>query len=351
MRAYFYRFFNLLHEKALNRLDKNSSAVFNYLAFHPDYNRKIIITPYHWPDIDGIASGFALAKWLQKKGYKNAECMIWEKPQDEALWVMNRLNISIPQMRLSGNEEIILVDVSDHKDIPDFISREKVKIIIDHRQYYDVSNFSNALCWIEPVGSAATLITQLYFIADEKPDVTTSRLLYAAIMSNTIKCRSHNTSDKDKSAVKWMEIIGSCNEDFINEMFIAKSVFIDIKNKIEEDISSKLQKINGKQTAVGQLEIVEAENFISKNKKIIHQSLLSIQKQRSAEDIFLIILDIKNFKTILYFIDKSTEAYVLTIFPSTKKINDYFIIEDIFIRKEIIALLQEKASGCILSKL
>jgi manganese-dependent inorganic pyrophosphatase len=349
MRLNLQRFFSF--GKALNRLDKKSRAVYNYLACHKDYNRKIIVTPYHWPDIDGIASGFALAKWLQKKGYKNAECMIWEKPQDEALWIMDRLHISIPQIKLSLSEEIILVDVSDHKDIPAFIPHEKVKIIIDHRQYFDLSHFSNALSWIEPVGSAATLISQLYFIDNEKPDVTSAKLLYSAIMSNTIKCRSHNTTDKDRFAVKWLETIGNCNEDFIDEMFAAKSTFSDIPTKIEEDISSKLQLINGKQTAVGQLEIIDAENFIHKNKDEIHQSLLSICKQRSAEDIFLIILDIKNFKTILYFINKDTEKYVLPLFPSPKKINDYFIIQDIFIRKEIIALLQKEPTIRVLSKL
>jgi hypothetical protein len=72
-------------------------------------------------------------------------------------------------------------------------------------------------------------------------------------MSNTIKCKSHNTTNKDESAIQWLQDKISVNIDTVNEMFSEKSKITNIKKAIDDDLSSKLQVINSRNVAVALL--------------------------------------------------------------------------------------------------
>lgn len=316
-----------------------SDSVYSYLKNPNNFIKRIIITSYHWPDLDGIASAYALSALLQKRGYKNIESMIWQEPQDEAKWVMNQLDFSIPQINLKGNEEFILVDVSN-LDIPSFIPVDRVSVVIDHRDYYNANAFPNAGFWIKSVGSAASLITSLYILFNIMPDQISANLLYSAIMSNTITCKTHNTTDLDKAAVAWLENFISLHKNFVEEMFMAKSQITDIKKRIDDDLSSVLQPINDKKTAVAQLEIVDVQKFLNNNKDAVMDALVLIKKERNAESLFLVAVDIKNFSTFFCFLEKDTEKFVSNFIPFDNFCNYFYKINDIFTRKEIIAILQ-----------
>lgn len=54
---------------------------------------------------------------------------------------MNKFNINVPDI-VYNNQDIVLVDVSDPKDIPSFLPLENVKTIIDHRLYYNLVEFT-----------------------------------------------------------------------------------------------------------------------------------------------------------------------------------------------------------------
>jgi inorganic pyrophosphatase/exopolyphosphatase len=134
-----------------------------------------VITPYHWPDIDGIASAIALEEFLVQVGYSHVQAMIWQAPQIEAGWVIKELGLSIPDLTLSGNENIILVDASDPADIPSFVNPAQIKVVIDHREYHELECFPSAIRQIETVGAAATLFSEFFRNQSLVPSVSGRR--------------------------------------------------------------------------------------------------------------------------------------------------------------------------------
>src|SRR5690606_38334274 len=133
-----------------------------FLFSNGTMNKKlpVVITPYHWPDLDGIACAYALTHLLKESGYQNVRPMIAQIPQEEALWVMNRYSIDFERIEKwiserRRDEQVILVDTSVPKDLSHGFPLDQVRAVIDHRSYGNLREFPSPCSWIEPVGSAA----------------------------------------------------------------------------------------------------------------------------------------------------------------------------------------------------
>ena len=99
----------------------------------------------------------------------------------------------------------------------------KVIEIYDHRQLVFVEKFINSKNKIELVGSCATLITEEFQENNLKPTTSTATYLYSAIISNTINFKNSVTTQRDMSAVKWLESFVSLPDDYVKQMFSSKS--------------------------------------------------------------------------------------------------------------------------------
>ena len=217
----------------------------------------IKITSYHWPDLDGIASAYALKQLLLKKNCGQAEVMFSQTPQKEALWVMEQLHLSFPfkveEWMKSGSrqEQVILVDASDPQDLPSNFPLTQIQAVIDHRSYSDVSSMPLATCWIDPVGSNATLIGELYVSLGIEPDKVSANLLYAAIMSNTVELSSGNTTQRDRFLIHALQATSSIRPDFVKEMFQAKSCVRSglLYDRMNADLSTKSHNALAKRVA------------------------------------------------------------------------------------------------------
>jgi inorganic pyrophosphatase/exopolyphosphatase len=328
-----------IQRKAAMKSSENKVAA--YLFDRKNYSIPTIITPYHWPDIDGIACTYALEKLLQLKGYKEVRGMISQIPQKEPLWIMEKFNFSYPQIQTTPKDQLYLVDVSDPKDLPESLPLQQIKIVIDHRSYTDLSLMPNALSWIEPMGSAATLIYQLYLNQGILPDPQSAQLLYAAIMSNTIKCRTRNTTNMDRQAVAKLKELGQPPIHLIDEMFEAKSNLNDIslQTHLDEDLSSKLQLIAGEPTAVAQLEMVGVEKLIKTRYDELKEALKALQGQRKAKRIFLIAIDLLEGKTFFIFLDPKMQQLLGSHFSLTER-NGFSFSNETLTRKDVIFTLQ-----------
>lgn len=332
-------------EKTNTKMEKHAmiiseKKVIKYLFDQKNITVPTLITPYHWPDIDGIASMYSLEHLLRKVGYKNVRGMISQTPQKEAAWLMDRFNLSYPQIETTSLDQVILVDVSDHRDLPPSLPLNQVKVVIDHRLYTDLSCMPNATSWIEPVGSAATLIFSLYQQKGVLPDPQTALLLYAAIMSNTIRCRTRNTTPKDMQAAEILRNIGKPDAHFINEMFEAKSDLngIPLLPHLDDDLSSKLQLINGERTAVAQLEIIGVEKLIHTRYDELALAMQILKERRGAEKIFLVGVDLIEGRTYFLFSDNKLKELVNKHFKLIKK-NGYYVSEQTLTRKDVIYTL------------
>lgn len=337
-------FASLIHSYAMpkNRMVGRDSIA-DYLFKYPEH-RKIptIITPYHWPDVDGIACAEGMRRLLERTGYAQVRSMISQTPQLEAQLVMNKLGITIPQFKASSQDQIICVDVSDSMDLPPELPRDQIKIVIDHRSNFDVGHMPNALAWIRPVGAAATMVAGLYRVNGLTPEPDIAKLLHAAIMSNTVCCKTRNTTVHDTRMAQWTGQAGNVGSSFVLDIFKEKSSLdhTDLLTHLDADLSSKNAAIAGKQVAVAQLEIVDVEKLLNARNDELLQALDSLKLSRNAESILLIAVDIRSHQTFFIFRDDFMQKLVSEKFSLRSHKQHHFYCEQVITRKDLISSMK-----------
>lgn len=236
----------------------------------------IVVTPKIHPDLDGYACAYAYSEFLNKSGNPAIGISLGDL-QKEITFLNQEFNIPrIPNNTeiVTKAEQIILVDASSLKGMPEGIDPTKVNEIIDHRSALEVKRtFPNAKIQIEQIGAAATLIVEKF----NKDNVSMSKqatvLLYGAIASNTLNFQASVATEKDKVAFTWLAKSADLSTDLIHRMFIFKSQFDDAS--FEKQILSDFKEveINGKLVGIAQLEVVGLKNILGERKTQILQIL------------------------------------------------------------------------------
>lgn len=300
-------------------------------------NKKILVTTYPNPDIDGTACALAYAEFLNKTG-NQAMAGIFGAPHREAQYVLDKFNIKINRLTSlpEGYDNIILVDMSDLEALPKLIKPEQVIEIIDHRKTNEAEKFINAKVQIELVGACATLIAEKFKQNNLPLSETAARLLYPAIFSNTDNFKGIVT-ERDKSMVEWLEKQANLPLNFIHEMFVAKSnVAKPLKEVLLEDFKAFQFK---KKVGIAQLEIINTNQFVKNNLSEIIKILPEIKQEKSLDYIFLNGIDLEGAGNTFVAVDETDIKLVESVLK-IKFTNHLAMSDRLIMRKEIAPLIQ-----------
>jgi len=179
------------------------------------------ITAHFNPDTDAIACVLGMAA-LAGPGWTP---VISGRPDDEALWVLDHLNIPVPPSTtdFSDAEKIILLDTHFLPQLPDDFPADKVIRIIDHHPGNDFSAFPNAREIYNKCGGAAASIFVRMMPSEKILDKKILRLLGLAIQSNSNNLRSWSTNDFDRGSYAAIGKIAPIHNDEIAGMFGARA--------------------------------------------------------------------------------------------------------------------------------
>lgn len=181
-----------------------------------------VSVPRENPDLDGLACAFAYAELLRATG-RDARAFIAGEPDPEALFVADRLGVTIRGPAPQAREPIVLVDASDLRGIPPSVDPQRVVEIIDHRMHHRAATlFPNALLCIEPVGAAATLVAERFSHHGLMPSSSSAQLLQAAILSNTQLLRGSITTDRDRAAFHALAAVTPLPVGFVDAQLDAR---------------------------------------------------------------------------------------------------------------------------------
>jgi len=302
-------------------------------------NKKILVTTYPNPDIDGVACACSYAEFLNKKGC-NAIAGIFGVPHREAQFVLDKFKIKINHLKSlpEGYENIILVDMSDLEALPKLIKPEQVIEIIDHRETNEIEKFINAKIQIELIGACATLIAEKFKKNSVPMSETAAFLLYPAIISNTLNFKGKLTTARDKNMAEWLTKQTEFPENFIHEMFLAKSnITKPLKEILLEDF--KAFEFNNKKVGIAQLEIINTNQYIKNNFPEIIKLLTEIKEKKSLNYIFLNGLDLEGAGNTFVAVD-DIDIKLLQSILNLKFINHLAMSDRLIMRKEISPLIQ-----------
>lgn len=294
--------------------------------------KKIIVTSYRNPDLDGVACSIAYSELLNKTG-KDAKPTYFGRVSLEVDYI-REYSGEFPIDKKNGGYSdeglFVLVDTSDPDAIDPAIPVEKVIEIFDHRKLVFTKDFINAKINVEQVGSCATLITEEFKKHKINPGKIAGLYLYGAIVSNTINFKNMVTTKRDKLAANWLKSSLKLPTDFIKQMFLSKSNVnsSNFEKIIEQDFSTK--EIKGKKVGIAQLEVAELDNFIDPNKDELENFLKRLRRKKKLDYILFTGIDIlKGFNRFIVVEEKSKKLFkkVLSLktFPMDTKV-DYIIM-------------------------
>ncbi len=307
---------------------------------------QVLVTAYKNPDLDGYASAYAYAQYLSSNGVK-AQAAITGNPDAETEYLLKKYKVkplANAKKLIDKADAIILVDASDTYGIDESIKPSKVVQIIDHRAHNDIENFKKAIVEIETIGATSTLIAEKFIETNTSLSTESAILLYGGIISNTINFKNKLTANRDKRTATWLTTKFNVPADFTDKMFKAKSTFKDktIYQIVEEKLA--VFKFHRVKVAIGQIEILEAEKFVTKNLDDIIKALRRLATKHDVHHIFVKVIDITQGRNIFIAEELETQKLLVKNFQLEFE-NNIAHTHHVLVRKEIVPVLKSYFEG------
>lgn len=192
----------------------------------------------------------------------------------------------------SRKKKIILVDHNEKSQTVDGIDEAEILEIIDHHRYGDIQTSYPIHCKLEPVGSTATIISNIFFENAIRPSRAIAGILCAAIISDTMNFKSPTTTFKDRlTAEKLAEINGMDMADFAVKM-IHESSSIEgktAKEIVQEDY--KEFRLGKHKFAISQIKTMDV-HCIDQIEEEILDYMNQLAKEHQYDMVVLVITDI-----------------------------------------------------------
>lgn len=231
-------------------------------------NETVIVTSGSaYIDIDVLACSLALSYLHRLCGIESIAChtgkMNGTIPESVKVEVYDLFEKTLP---CSGRFKYALVDVSNPRYFESFVDHEKIIEVYDHHfgfeKYWE--DKLGKFVQISHVGSCATLIWENYVKLEKVHQLpeTIAKLLYLAIVSNTLNLKAFVTSDRDIEAKIGIEKLGFFGSELITEYYshIEHQLLNDFKNVLLNDV--KTHDWKGEDCFIGQLEMLDSEEII-----------------------------------------------------------------------------------------
>jgi inorganic pyrophosphatase/exopolyphosphatase len=239
-------------------------------------------------DMDSLACSVSYTELLNLEG-KDATAYV---PKDPAHTVTPEIKSwdfkyqTEPTSEELKDMEFVLVDTTDPHTFPKFVDKDRIIEIYDHHigyeEYWKEKLGENAK--IEMIGACATLIWEEYKNRGyaEKISQTSARLLYAAIVSNTLNFKAALTSPRDAQAFEELSPIADMPKDWIQKYFIEQEEYIyqNTRQAILDDIKIIEFPNMGKKITIGQIELWESKQFVIDYKPLIKEILDNFDHKR-----------------------------------------------------------------------
>lgn len=188
--------------------------------------------------------------------------------------VVTRTDLLNPEPR-----KVLLVDHAEIGQSVAGVEKAQVVEILDHHHIGDIETNTPIPATFDPVGSTATLIVERYRANGLEPEVSTAKMLLAAVLSDTVVLNSPTTTDRDHEVVRYLEeFLDLDAEEFGMEMFEASS---DVTELSAEEIIDRDAKeyaaASGEKMSISQVETVG--NALLERREELMEAL---EKKRSA---------------------------------------------------------------------
>ncbi|MCO8244185.1 MULTISPECIES: manganese-dependent inorganic pyrophosphatase [unclassified Haladaptatus] len=244
------------------------------------------------PDTDTICSALAYAGLKQAQGTDAIAARAGEL-NPETQFVLERWNVESPTLLEDADgEQLILVDHNEYSQTVSGARDAEVVEVVDHHRIGDVKTSGPIFFRTEPVGSTATILTELYDEADVEIDSQTAGLLLSGLLSDTVVLRSPTTTERDRVvADRLADIAGVDYEEYGKELLQRKSQLGE-KSPREMVVGDfKEFEFGSELVGIGQVETVEPDVVLEQREEVL-AAMDDVTEEREYTVFLLLVTDL-----------------------------------------------------------
>ena len=244
------------------------------------------------PDTDAICSALGYARLKQAQGVDAIPARAGEI-NPETQFVLDRWDAESPSfIEDATGDQLILVDHNEYSQTVPGARDAKIVEVVDHHRIGDVKTSDPIYFRTEPVGSTATILTQLYDEADEEIDTQTAGLLLSGLLSDTVVLRSPTATERDRVVAERLADIATVDiEEYGKELLQGKSK-IGEKSPHEMVLGDFKEFEFGSQlVGIGQVETVEPEVVLEQREEAL-DAMDDITAEREYNVFLLLVTDL-----------------------------------------------------------
>ena len=248
--------------------------------------------------------------------------------------------ISEHDLMREPNISVIMVDHNELTQAVEDIDQYKILEVIDHHRLGTLSTKYPITFINKPVGSTATLITELYKEAKVPIPKDIASLLLCGILSDTLILQSATVTELDIETAQYLSDITDLDVKTLgNEILLAGS---RVSGRSADEVVHQDMKeyTEGKITyTVSQIEVGNPKEILDRKQEFLNE--LAIER-RSNKALFscLLVTDITTLSSILL-IDSDQNFLPFITFPKQEE-NVYFLQGVVSRKKQLVPLITEQ---------
>ncbi|MCK4799513.1 manganese-dependent inorganic pyrophosphatase [Candidatus Parcubacteria bacterium] len=271
------------------------------------------------PDADSVLSAILVSRFGKKIFGLEIEAVIANDINNETKFVLSFLKLKKPKLlKKIKNENVILVDTTEPKQIIEGLTEDNLVAIIDHHNLGGLKSSKPIYTRAEPLGCTASIIYKILKEKNIKIDKTSAVLIITCIISDTLNFSSPTTTKEDKQILKELNKIAKLDiQKFVRGLFAAKS---SLKGMSTNDIISKDYKqfeMGKYKVGIGIWETTDTDSVnLQKDKLIL--ALIKKKKIEKMNYMFFAVIDIIKNNSHLYIIGDEEEELAKNVFGIAK---------------------------------
>jgi manganese-dependent inorganic pyrophosphatase len=202
--------------------------------------------------------------------------------------LVTRSDLVSPKQR-----RVLLVDHAEQAQSVPGIEQAEIVEILDHHHIGSVETRVPVRATFDPVGSTATLVIERFRQNGMEPSRSTATLLLGAILSDTVILNSPTTTERDRTAVEYLERVLAVNATELGrEMFETTSDVSDVPAKEIVSRDAKEYEVAHDQTiCIAQVETVGANGLLERKDELL-DAMREVQERKGYLFSALMVTDI-----------------------------------------------------------
>lgn len=213
-------------------------------------------------------------------------------------------------------KQVLLVDHNLRGQAVAGIDEAELLGVVDHHNLGDLRTAEPIHFVLEPVGSTATIVTELFARAGLQPEPPIAGMLVAAIISDTLHLTSPTTTPRDVDALARMARLAGVDPDsFARELFRARSDFSATTPRALVAGNLKSYQFGAAKLEIGQSETLDTSYFLSRQAEFIAE--LRQLKAAGADYAYFLVTDILHGESVIFYPGPAEQRLVKQAFATT----------------------------------